>query len=210
MKAATRSRWLELNRRRAAARRGLQLLEEKRQALIRAIARARVERDAARERAAVAMAEARAVLAEVEIELDAEVIDGASLAQTDGAGVILGRRSLLGVPISTLQAQPPPWRPLFAPGGTCESLDRAGAAFARALPLAVALAAQELTVEGLAVGLARTSRRSNALDRIVLPTLDHEIRRIDESLEEEGRDDAVRTRCRHVASVASARFGSAR
>ncbi len=196
MKAATRSRWLLLTRRRAAARRGRQLLEEKRQALIRAILRSRAERDAARDRAAEALANARAVLEEARIELGGDAVEAAGLAQGDAPRLRLARRSLLGVAIFALQEDLPALRLRFSPGGTSESLDRAAAAFGRALPLVIALAGRALELDGLRAGLARTSRRSNALDRVVLPSLDHEIRWIESSLEEEARDEAVRGRRR--------------
>jgi H(+)-transporting ATP synthase subunit D len=196
MKAATRSRWLELTRRRLAARRGRQMLEEKRGALLAAVAAARGRRDEARDRAAAALDTARGVLTEAEIELGAPVVEAAALAQIPGAGVGFDRRSLLGVPLTQLSAASIPFRLGFAPGGTSVTLDRAAFAFARAVPLVLGLAQEELTLRGLTVGLARTSRRCNALEYVVLPELEREIRHIESTLEEESRDEAVRTRRR--------------
>jgi len=196
VKAATRSRWLELTRRRRAARRGRQLLEEKRGALLAAAAVARQKRDAAREAAWAALDASRTALAAAEIELGAAVIEAAALAQPAGGGVAWERRSLLGVPLAQLSEIPVAFRLDFASGGTSASLDRAALAYAAALPTVLRLAREELALRGLLEGLTRTSRRCNALEHVVLPELDFEIRSIDATLEEESRDEAVRTRRR--------------
>ena len=196
MKAATRSRWLELTRRRRAARRGREMLEEKRGALLAAVSTTRRRRDAARERASAALDAARDSLAAAEIELGAATIEAAALAQTVGAEVDFARRSLLGVSRTELRAVPVPFRLRFTPGGTSASLDRAALAFAEAVPLVLRLASEEVALRGLLAGLARTGRRCNALEHVVLPELDSEIRSIEDTLEEESRDEAVRTRRR--------------
>lgn len=196
MKAATRSRWLELTRRRRAARRGRQMLEEKRGALLAAVSATRRRRDAAREQAFVSLEAARGALAVAEVELGARTVEAAALAQTPGAEVALGRESLLGVPLTRLSSSPFALRLGFAPGGTSASLDRAALAFAEALPVVLGLAREDLALRGLLSGLARTSRRCNALEHVVLPELDFEIRSIEDVLEEEARDEAVRVRRR--------------
>lgn len=196
MKAATRSRWLELVRRRSAARRGRDLLEEKRGALMRALAAARTERDAAREKARARLAAARDLLSQAEVEMGPEAIDSAVLAQPREVRLSTEQRRVTGVRIEALAASFPRLRLLYSPGGTTEALDRSAAAFAESLPLLVELANRELAVDGLRAGLRRATRRTNALERIVLPALDREIRGIDETLEEEGRDESLRLRRR--------------
>ena len=196
MKAATRSRWLELVRRRRAARRGRDLLEEKRGALIRALAAARTERDAAREKAGARLDAARALLSQAEVEIGPDAIDAALLAQARDVRLSGETRRVTGVRIESFAASFPRLRLSYSPDGTTETLDRAAAAFAEALPLLVELANREGVVDGLVRGLRRATRRTNALERIVLPALDFEIRGIDETLEEEARDESLRMRRR--------------
>lgn len=196
MKAATRSRWLELVRRRRAARRGRDLLEEKRGALIRALAAARKERDAAREKAGARLDAARALLSQAEVEIGPDTIDAALLAQPRDVRLSSETRRVTGVRIESFAASFPRLRLSYSPDGTTETLDRAAAAFAEALPLLVELANREGVVDGLVRGLRRATRRTNALERIVLPALDFEIRGIDETLEEEARDESLRMRRR--------------
>ena len=164
--------------------------------LLAAVAAARRSRDAARDEASAALAASRTALVAAEIELGARVVEAAALAQPSAGGVAWDRRSLLGVPLAQLSALPAPFHLGFAPGGTSASLDRAALAYAAALPLVLRLAREELVLRGLLAGLARTGRRCNALEHVVLPELDREIRSIDATLEEESRDEAVRTRRR--------------
>ena len=76
-------------------------------------------------------------------------------------------------------------------------------AFAEVMPLVLGLAREELALRGLLSGLARTSRRCNALEHVLLPELDFEIRSIEDVLEEEARDEAVRIRRRSGRRAAS-------
>jgi vacuolar-type H+-ATPase subunit D/Vma8 len=94
--------------------------------------------------------------------------------------------------LPTLHARFAPFRPRYGPGGTAESLDQAGKAFAEALPVLVRLAKEELAVRNLQHGFAQTVRRLNAIEKVVLPRLDHEIREVGSALEEEERDEALR------------------
>jgi len=195
-RAATRSRWLELRRDRAAARRGRELLDRKREVLVREILRVRARRDARQREAAAALAAARAGLSEAELELGVDAVEAAAFAQRPRASVEIAPRSLLGVALPTLSGRFETFRVRYAPGGTSESLDRAARAFAALTPLLVSLAEEELAVENLRQGLRRTNRRWNALDRIILPALDREIGKVESAIEEEARDETVRGRRR--------------
>ncbi len=72
--------------------------------------------------------------------------------------------------------------------------DRAARAYADLVPLLVRLAQEELAVANLSEAINRTDRRWNALDRVLIPGLASEIRRVESALEEEARDEAVRGR----------------
>jgi vacuolar-type H+-ATPase subunit D/Vma8 len=54
------------------------------------------------------------------------------------------------------------------------------------------LASEEAAVQRLRAALARTARRQNALDQIVLPELGVLVRSVTAALEEEERDEATR------------------
>jgi V/A-type H+-transporting ATPase subunit D len=84
------------------------------------------------------------------------------------------------------------YRPQYGPASASEPLDRAGARFASALVALAALASEESAVRHLRAALARTARRVNALERIVLPETAALIRAVTSAIEEDDRDDAIR------------------
>lgn len=192
--AATRSRWLELRAAREAARRGRDLLEEKREALVREVARRLLRRDEASRKAASALEEARASHRAARTEVGGRTLEAAALGQAGEPSALVRETSVFGLPLPTLVARVPPWRPGWGPGGAAAALDRAGAAYARALPVLVELAAEELAVRALRRGLRKTSQRVNGLGKIILPDLDRNIRDVSSAIEEEERDEAFRRR----------------
>jgi vacuolar-type H+-ATPase subunit D/Vma8 len=60
----------------------------------------------------------------------------------------------------------------------------------------VRLAEQEQAVTRLNLAMRKTTRLLNALDKVILPNIDREIRAIVEGLEEEERDESARSRWR--------------
>ena len=192
--AAVRSRLLELRRQRAAARRGQDLLEQKREVLLRELLRRSRLRSALRDRAAAQLAIARSRVREAETEVGRLTCAAAALAQPAVASVQRGTKTLLGIALPTLRGRFAPFRPRYGPGGTAASLDEAGGAFADTLPALVRLAEEDLAVRSLQRGFAQTVRRLNALEKTVLPQFDREIRTVTNALEEEERDEALRRR----------------
>jgi len=190
--AATRSRWLELAAAREAARRGRELLDEKREILQRELTRQAAVRKKAFEASAAALAAARSALREAQIEMGSDAVDAAALAQPPAATSELGERRILGVSSPTVIVRMRPWTLAWGPGGTSESLDRAAAAYAAAVPLLAGLAQAELVVRNLSRALARANRRLNALEIVVLPELEREVREVAGALEEEERDESFR------------------
>ena len=153
--------------------------------------RTRLRADVAN-RAAAALANARARLREAQTELGRLAVESAALAQTEMASVERRAKKLLGIALPALHGHFKPFQPRYGPSGTAESLDRAGSAFADALPVLVRLAEEDLAVRNLQEGFAKTVRRLNALEKVVLPRLDDEIRGVTTALEEEDRDESVR------------------
>ena len=66
--------------------------------------------------------------------------------------------------------------------------------FAGLLPLAARLAAMTGNLERLSYEYGRTSRRARALEDVLLPELEQELRIIDTALEEQEREEAIRVR----------------
>jgi len=100
------------------------------------------------------------------------------------------RHTLMGVQLQ--QAQ---WtaRVTPAPAGVDDSPEAAGCrrAFADLLPVATALAAVCSNLERLSAEYRRSVRRARALQDVMLPELDRDIRDIEGRLEEGGQEDAI-------------------
>jgi H(+)-transporting ATP synthase subunit D len=192
--AATRARWLELTREKRAARDAADLLDQKREILLREMHRRHEAENAVRLRWNEAIERARLALQDARVVLGDAGVEAASLAVRDAPSVAVVARSLMGIALPDLQGRFPDPRPPWAPGGTCESLDRARALILEALSIAVDYARERLAVSNLERGLARTNRRWNALDSVILPGLDRELAGIAGALAEEERDDDFRRR----------------
>jgi V/A-type H+-transporting ATPase subunit D len=79
------------------------------------------------------------------------------------------------------------------------SVDDCARAAALALEHLIDYAREESAVRRLRAALARTARRLNALDLLVIPQLEHELHDVVAAIEEEERDERLRTK-RWIAS----------
>lgn len=191
---ATGSRLLELRAIERAARLGLELLEKKREVLLRETLRRRARLAAAREQARSALGVARLSMARARITLGRHALGTALLAHPPDCRLVVRWARLLGVRLPSITAHPSVFRPRYAPGGTTPALDEAGRAFSDAWPKVLQLAAEEAAARTLGRALAKTTRQVNALERRVLPELADAIRQVTSALDDEERDGALRVR----------------
>jgi V/A-type H+-transporting ATPase subunit D len=189
-----RSRLIQLRRDLDAARTGRELLDRKREAILRALSDRTPRRDAARARAVERLHDARAALDRAEIEIGRAAVAGAAAAQPVLDTLAIAESAIVGVAVPRVEGAVPPFTPCYGPGSAPASLDAAGAAFADALPAVMELASEATAVDRLRAALARTARRLNALDRLVLPTIADQIARVAAAIEEDERDESVRRR----------------
>lgn len=187
---AVRSRLFELRRDRAAAQRSAELLEQKRQVLLRELLRRARRQAALRNEANAATRDARHKLAIARVELGLNAIESAALAQPPTLSLALSSAAVMGVRLPRLAMTSTPYRALYSP--PADSLDAAGAAFSALLVLLAKLAEEEAALARLRVALRKVTKLSGALRKVVLPCIEHEIRAVVEEIEEEERDEAVR------------------
>ncbi len=198
---AVRSRLLELRRSRDAVAAGRDLLDRKREAIVRALGERLRIRDERYRVAAAALQAARRALDAAEIEAGRTTLSAAALAQTAHVDLAVREVSVVGVRTARVDRASATFRPDYGPVSGSERLDDAGARFAAAVPTLLALAAEEEAVERLRMALTRTARRLNAIDQIVLPDLVRDIAGVSAALEEEERDEAVRRQRWVMANV---------
>lgn len=181
-----------LLRRLAVARRGQDVLEQKRRALLREAERLRADRDEARRdweevaREAETWWERAGLLAgRRPLELARELVAGE-------AEVELRWRNALGV-LAPAEAEVTQPRAAGAARGT-SALALAAAAHRRALSAAARLGVAERAYEATLAEAAATSRRLRAIERRWLPEHERALRRLELELDEVDREDASRVR----------------
>lgn len=125
-------------------------------------------------------------------------VESAALAQPARHSVVHRHASVMGVRIPLLAAAVEPYRAGYGAAATAGSLDDCGAAFTELILHLVALAQEEIALARLSAAMRKTAKLLNALQKIVLPRIEHDIHAIIDGLEEEERDDAVRRRS-HMA-----------
>jgi V/A-type H+-transporting ATPase subunit D len=191
---AVRSRLLQLRRDLSAAHDGRTLLDQKREAIVRALSERLPRRAARTGEARQALAVARQALAGAQVELGRGAVDGAALAQPPLAGCGRGLTTIASVRVPRIALPPVAFTPIYGPVSGSARLDDAGAAFAAAVASLAALANEDAAVRRLRAALARVARRLNALDHIVLPQIAADIHAIAATLEEDERDETARRR----------------
>jgi V/A-type H+-transporting ATPase subunit D len=189
---AIRSRLLQLQQDRRAARLGRELLDSKREAILRELLRRVRRRNELRQSLGQEVNRARLVLREACIECGSAQVDAALLSQPTTASVDLRPASLVGILMPRLQVRLPPFTPHYGTAATSVRLDEAGRRFTALLAPMAALAEEEEAVRNLQAGLIKTVRRLKALERVVIPRLDQDVRDVTATLEEEERDESIR------------------
>lgn len=192
--SANRSRLFELRHDRVAASRSVELLEQKREVLLHEIATRIAARDALRKDIASRYAAAHQRLHVAIADAGRHAIGAAALAQQLRCSIAKRSLSVMGVQLLQLTAGVEPFRAIYGTAGTTASMDDAGRAFRDLVPDLVRLAEQEQAVTRLDIAMRKTTRLLNALDKVILPEIDREIRLIVEGLEEEERDESARSR----------------
>ena len=190
--AASRSRLHTLRLERQAASLGRELLDDKREAILRALLERSRRRAAAAEAMAALQSRAARALQGARMELGARAVDRAALAQPVEATVEFRHGSVVGVATPRLAIAIAPFSPRYGPAATGADLDRAGVEYSSLTQAIVRFAEEDEAVRNLQSGLARTVRRLKALEEIVMPRLDREFREVTVALEEDERDDTVR------------------
>lgn len=195
--SATRSELLARRSRIRLAAQGRDLLKERRSALVREFNRlgaSALESLAVLDRAA---ADASRFLG-ISVAADGrEPIESAAFAAGQGVEVTVRTRSLAGVPIVEIgkghvaRARTDRGYSLVA---SSARIDAVAERFEAMLDGLLDVAALELSVRRLADEIARTTRRMNALEHVVVPRLEAERAHIALVLEERELEDRVRLR----------------
>uniref|UniRef100_UPI004026C2FD V-type ATP synthase subunit D n=1 Tax=Candidatus Scatomorpha intestinigallinarum TaxID=2840923 RepID=UPI004026C2FD len=190
--APTKGNLNAAKRSRALADNGYELMDRKRNILIREIMELMDEAEDLQERIDSTFSEAYASMRLAEISMGGSAQSGANAVPIDDSFSIRFR-SVMGVELPVVSAeQEEPSGPPYGLAFTSSDLDDAYFKFAEVKELIRELAETENCIYRLAYAIKKAQKRANALQNIVIPGLDSEIARISDALEEKEREEFVR------------------
>ena len=190
--APTKGNLNSAKRSRALAETGYELMDRKRNILIREIMGLIDEAEDLQARIDRTFSEAYASMRLAEISMGGSAQSGANAVPIDDSFSIRFR-SVMGVELPVVSAEPEePSGPPYGLAFTSSDLDDAYFKFAEVKELIRELAETENCIYRLAYAIKKAQKRANALQNIVIPGLDSEIARISDALEEKEREEFVR------------------
>ena len=195
--SATRSELLARRARIRLAAQGRDLLKERRTALVHEFNRLGASALASIDVLDRDAADAGRLLGLAVAAHGPEPVQSAALAAQGEVEVSLHTRSVAGVPIVEIDTEPVARARTdrgYSLAATSARLDEVAERFEAVLDRLLELAVLELSVRRLADEIARTTRRMNALEHVVVPRLESERAHIDLVLEEREMEDRVRLR----------------
>jgi V/A-type H+-transporting ATPase subunit D len=184
----TKANLLRLKEDLGLAQEGRQLLDEKREIILRELFSHLEDLRRSRAEAEAALTEAYSELAAACVSLGREQVARAALAAPAAAEIATQERSLFGIVLPLLNWQPaetaPPWGLL----GTSLELDLAREKFLAAMRRLVEQAELEIAFRRLAVELRKTQKRVNALSNLLIPQYQETVGYMESGLEERERE----------------------
>ena len=186
----TKGNLMAAKRSRALAKTGYELMDRKRNILIRELM---TLMDTAKElqgQIDTVFTQAYAALQAASIRLG--VCDRIAETVAVDDSLSLQYRSVMGVELPHIPGASPPPRPEYGLSETSSLLDDCYLKFYRVKELTRKLAEVGTSIYRLAQSIKKAQKRANALQNIVIPGLDENIRFITDALEEKEREEFVR------------------
>ncbi len=179
---------------------GREVLERKRDILLRELRNTIYESERIRGDLSEALAKAYQNLKEANMAKGSETIANVALGSSYEAGFLLDFRSIMGVTIPIVKFQSESnVKPDYGFANTSAELDKAFKQFYNVLGLIADLARSEGSAFQIANDVKRTQRRVNALNHVLIPMYRNITKKIELVLEEKDREEFVRTkRIKHM------------
>jgi V/A-type H+-transporting ATPase subunit D len=172
---------------------GLDVLEKKRDVLIRELRHFIYDAKKLREEVTSVLAEAFRSLIESKISIGAEAVENVTLALMPKENFVLDHRSIMGVPIPIVNFQTEKdVKPDYGFADTSVSLDKTFRKFSNVLEPITQLAEIEGAAFKLANDIQKTQKRVNALKHVFIPMYSETVKYIELVLEEKEREEFVR------------------
>jgi len=191
--APTRSNLLKSRESLRMAKEGYDLLEQKREVLLMELMQIVHDLRELEEQMTAKSAAAFAALESTMLSMGDESLKWAILSVIGERDISLLHRSVMGVPVVTIQGGKESSAQLQAgPEGTEPPLDEARQRFGELLSIIYEWSEVEISVWRLAAEIRKTQRRVNALENIFIPQYEGTVKAIEEVLEESDREEFIR------------------
>ena len=174
----------------ALAKLGFDLLDRKRNVLMREMMKLIDESAAMQREIGDTFSEAYSALQSANITLGIDRSLGE--LHTEENGFSYTSHSIMGVELPTTHLETTAPAPYYGFHGTSAQLDNALICFDRVKRICAQLAGIENSVYRLATAIKKTQRRANMLENVVIPRLETNIRYISSTLEEHDREEFTR------------------
>ena len=188
--APTKGNLIAAKRSRELAETGFELMDRKRNILVRELMALLDQAEDLQGRIDEAFAEAYDSLRLANISIGGSEQIAEAVPVDESITAVF--RSVMGVELPILHADPVGDELPYGFTGTTSALDNAYVNFNRVKQLSLELAETENSIYRLAYFIKKTRKRANALQNIVIPGLDEDIRRITDALAEKEREEFVR------------------
>ena len=172
---------------------GRDVLERKRDILLRELRHAVFDAERAREELLNTLTQAYVSLREAYLVKGSETVANVALGSSLEADFLLDFRSIMGVTVPVVEfVSDSDVKPDYGFGSTSAELDKAFKEFYKVLEFIADLARAEGASFQLARDVSRTQRRVNALNEVLIPSYRASVTRIELVLEERDREEFVR------------------
>lgn len=174
---------------------GREVLERKRDILLRELRNSIYDAEKARTELVEALTIAYQSLKEANIAKGSETIANVALGSSYVADYIIDYKSIMGVTVPAVDFKSESdQKPDYGFANTSAELDKAFKQFYSVLDLIAELARAEGTTFQIANDVKRTQRRVNALNYVLIPRYKGIVKSIEQVLEEKDREEFVRTK----------------
>lgn len=174
---------------------GRDILERKRDILLRELRNSVYEAEHVRERLTEDLKQAYQSLKQANLAGGSETVANVALGSSLEADFLVDFRSIMGVTVPIIEfLSETDVKPDYGFANTSAELDNAFKQFYSLLELLANLASAEGTAFQIANDVRRTQRRVNALNQVLLPMYRRTVKQIELILEEKEREEFVRTK----------------
>ena len=176
----------------ALARQGFELMDKKRNILIREIMNLNDKAKSIQSEIDSTFSDAYAALEKANIELGIKNVETVAFNVEPEQSIRIKSRSVMGTEIPLVTYDEDIHNPVYSFHKTTESLDKAKNCFEKVKILTIKLSMIESAAYRLAYNIKKTQKRANALKNITIPNYEELVITINNALEEKEREEFTR------------------